>query len=126
MASAAVQLKVAGQTYRVVTSADPAELERLAKIVEAALIEVTPDGRQPSPQALVLAAITLAHDLEVERSQRERLERRHRRVLRSLLERIDRAFGHEPSAHVPESNEARTAFARARGSETGRGRYLGE
>jgi cell division protein ZapA len=92
MVEAAVPLKVAGQTYRVVTSAPPEELERLAKVVEAALTEVTPAGRQPSPQALVLAAITLAHELEEERARRVEVEERHRRVLGSLIGKIDRVL----------------------------------
>lgn len=92
MVEAAVPLKVAGQTYRVVTSAPADELDRLAKIVEAALEEVTPKGRQPSPQALVLAAITLAHELEEERSRRLAVEARHRRVLGSLVGKIDRVL----------------------------------
>jgi len=96
MVEAAVPLKVAGQTYRVVTSAPADELNRLAKVVEAALEEVTPNGRQPSPQALVLAAITLAHELEEERSRRLALEARHRRVLGSLLGKIDRVLETTP------------------------------
>jgi cell division protein ZapA len=92
MSEAAVQLKVAGQTYQVVTSAEPAELNRLAKKVEGALYGVTPEGRQPSPQALVLAAITLAHELEEERARRIELEERHRQVLESLLSKVDRVL----------------------------------
>ncbi len=92
MSEAPVQLKVAGQTYHVVTSAEPAELTRLAAKVEDALYGVTPDGRQPSPQALVLAAITLAHELEEERAKRVELEERHRRVLESLLGKVDRVL----------------------------------
>ena len=92
MSEAAVQLKVAGQTYRVVTSAEPSELTRLASKVEDALSGVTPPGRQPSPQAPVLAAITLAHELEEERAKRQALEERHRRVLSSLLGRVDRVL----------------------------------
>ena len=84
MVDAAVPLKVAGQTYRVVTSADADDLARLAKVVEAALAEVTPAGKQPSPQALVLAAISLAHELEEERGRRLAVEARHRRVQAAL------------------------------------------
>lgn len=89
MGEAAIELKVAGKTYQVVTSAAEAELKRLARRVEAALEGVVPPGRQPSPQALVLAAITLAHELEEERARRIAIEERHERVLRSLLGRVD-------------------------------------
>lgn len=93
MGEAAVQLKVAGKTYQVVTSAAEDELHRLARKVEDALEGVIPPGREPSPQALVLAAITLAHELEQERAQRLAAEERHRKVLRSLLERVDQVLG---------------------------------
>lgn len=119
MVEAAVPLKVAGQTYRVVTSAPPEELERLAKVVEAALAEVTPKGRQPSPQALVLAAITLAHELEQERSRREAVEDRHRRVLGSLLGKIDRVLSTTPGGTATSSQPpqaAAPALVRAKSS----------
>lgn len=93
MAEAAVQLKVAGQTYRVVTSAAEEELQRLATVVERALSEVTPPGRQPSPQSLVLAAITLAHELEQERARCERLKRDHRAFVVRTLDKIDEVLG---------------------------------
>jgi cell division protein ZapA len=93
MAEAAVQLKLAGQTYRVVTSAAEEELTRLAARVEGVLAEVTPPGRQPSPQSLVLAAVSLAHQLEEEQRRRVELEERYRRVLTGLLGRVDRALG---------------------------------
>lgn len=92
MSEAKVQLKVAGQSYQVVTSADPSELAHLAGMVEDALVGVTPAGRQPSPQALVLAAITLAHELEEERAKRAAVEERHRQVLRKLLARVDQVL----------------------------------
>jgi len=92
MSEASVQLKVAGQIYQVVTSADEAELQRLAKKVEGALTGVTAPGRQPSPQALVLAAITLAHELEEEQAKRAAIETRHREMLRTLLGRVDQVL----------------------------------
>lgn len=101
MNEVAVQLRVAGQTYRVVTSAGEQELHRLAKKVEVALSEVTPRGRQPSPQALVLAAISLAHEVEEERARRIELEERYRRVLTSLLDRVDHVLS-EADELMPE------------------------
>jgi len=89
MTEAAVELKVAGQTYRVVTSASAQELGELAATVERALDEVTPPGRQPSPNSLILAAITLAHELAEERAKRAALERRHRRTLERVVAVID-------------------------------------
>jgi len=92
MSGSPVELRVGGQTYRVVASTAEQELKRLAEIVDARLRELSPPGRQISPQALLLAAITLAHDLEDERARRRELEVRSRERLRSLLERIDRAL----------------------------------
>lgn len=89
MGEAAIELKVAGKTYQVVTSAAEEELQRLARKVEDALVGVLPPGRQPSPQALVLAAITLAHELETEKALRIAAEQRHKEVLQSLLGRVD-------------------------------------
>jgi cell division protein ZapA len=86
-----IELKIAGQSYRLASSAPPDELHRLAEIVESKLAEVAPRGRA-QPQALLLAAMALAHDVEAERSQRETLERRTRDVLRRVLVRIDDAL----------------------------------
>lgn len=90
MSEAAVQLKVAGQTYRVVTSASEGELTRLAEKVEDTLESVTPLGRQPSPQNFLLAAISLAHELEEERRLRTELEARYAQKLSEFLSHIDR------------------------------------
>lgn len=109
MSEAAVQLKVAGQIYRVVTNAPESELKRLAEQVEDALAQVTPPGRQPQPQAFVLAAITLAHELEEERKARQELEERYRRTLGALLERVNHALGDTPEpAEVTVRAGART------------------
>jgi cell division protein ZapA len=91
-----VQLRVAGQTHKVVTSADAGELQRLAAAVDAKVAEIT-KGRPPSAQAILLAAIALAHDLEEERSRREALERRTRDLLRRVLMRIDDAIEDAPA-----------------------------
>jgi cell division protein ZapA len=87
-----VQLQVAGQSYKVVSTAPEADLQRLAAAVDAKVAEVVPRGRAAPPQAMLLAAIALAHELEEERSRREALERRTRDVLRRVLVRIDDAL----------------------------------
>ena len=87
-----VQLQVAGQSYKVVSTAPEADLQRLAATVDAKIAEVVPKGRAIPPQAMLLAAIALAHDLEEERAKREALERRMRDVLRRVLVRIDDAL----------------------------------
>lgn len=105
MTQAAVQLRVAGQTYRVVTSAERSELDRLVAKVEDALSEVTPPGRQPSSQALVLAAISLAHELEEEKAKVRALKQRHREVLGSLLGRVDDVL-EQTEEFVPKESKA--------------------
>lgn len=92
MSGAPVELKVAGHTYRVVASAEKEVLHRLAAIVDAKVNEVTVPGRQVSPQAVLLAAISLAHELEEERAKRVRLEQRAREMFGMLLERVDEAL----------------------------------
>ena len=90
-----VQLQIAGQSYKVVSSANEGDLLRLAATVSAKLAEVVPRGKAVPPQAMLLAAISLAHELETERAKREALERRSRDLLRRVLVRLDDAL--EPS-----------------------------
>ena len=84
-----VQLSIAGQNYKVVSSSSESDLQRLASTVDAKVAEVLPRGRPANPNAVLLAALALAHDLEEERDRRESLERRTRDVLRRALVRID-------------------------------------
>ena len=92
MAGSPVELKVGGQTYRVVASAEEAELRRLADLVDTRLRSMSAPGRPISPQSLLLAAISLAHDLEEEKRKRAQLEARSKEMLRSVLSRIDAAL----------------------------------
>ena len=92
MTGVPVELRVAGSTYRVVASAEEDVLQRLAAVVDAKVVELTSPGRQVSPQSLLLAAISLAHELEEERRKRRQLEERARTMFSSLLERVDAAL----------------------------------
>jgi cell division protein ZapA len=92
MAGSPVELKVGGQTYRVVATAEETELRRLADLVDARLRSVSTPGRAISPQSLLLAAISLAHDLEEEKRKRQQLEARSKEMLKSVLARIDAAI----------------------------------
>jgi cell division protein ZapA len=87
-----VQLRIAGQSYRVVSSANEEDLQRLAETVSAKMAELDPRGKAATPQAVLLAAIALAHELEQERAKRAAVERRTRDMLRRLLVRIDDAL----------------------------------
>lgn len=87
-----MQLRIGGQSYKVVSSADEVELQRLAGAVSAKVAELTPRGKATPPQALLLAAIALAHELEQERSRRVAIEGRARDMLRRVLVRLDDAL----------------------------------
>ncbi len=87
-----MQLRIGGQSYKVVSSADDEELHRLADAVSAKVEELTPQGKTAPPQAVLLAAIALAHELEQERARRLAVERRTRDMLRRVLVRIDDAL----------------------------------
>jgi cell division protein ZapA len=102
-----VELHVGGQTYRVVASADEQELEQLAKVVDARLREVS-GGRPVVAQTLLLAAMSLAHDLEAERAKYRALEERSREMLRTVLQRIDAALEATPEPAPVASEEQPT------------------
>jgi cell division protein ZapA len=87
-----IELNIAGQKYRVVSSAGEAEVQRLAGIVTAKLNEVAAATRAQAPQAIVLAALALAHEAEAERVRRELVEARARDLLLRMLSRIDEAL----------------------------------
>jgi cell division protein ZapA len=87
-----VELRIAGQSYRVVSSAPEEDLQRLALVVSAKLAELVPKGRPVPPQAMLLAAMALAHEVEAARAEQESLQRRARDLLRRTLVRIDDAL----------------------------------
>jgi cell division protein ZapA len=91
MERAPVELRVGGQTFRVVASANPDELQRLARIVDGKLRELAISSAF-HPQSMLLVAMTLAHEVEEERARRRDVERRSRDLLQRLLERVDSAL----------------------------------
>ncbi len=92
MAGRTVQLRVGGQTYRVVTNASEEELQRLAAVVDQKLATVVPPGRTITPQAMLLAAMALAHDLEEERARTAAVTSRARTAFGRMLARVDDAL----------------------------------
>jgi len=94
-----VQLRVGGQSYRVVTTAADADLKRFVATIEERLALVTPRGRAVTPQSMLLAALALVHDLEEARARVVKVEQRARDALSNLLERIDAAL--EPEEDAP-------------------------
>ena len=122
-----VELRIAGQNYRVVSSAPEEDLQRLAQVVGAKLAELDPKGRPVPPQAMLLAAMALAHEVETvaasasrssaargiccgeswsgstTRSSRSRMRTRRRRV------RFHVKQGHPGGAPVPRRRPGRDA-----------------
>lgn len=89
---APVTLNVGGQQYRVVASVPEDSLRRLAAVVDERIRAIVPRGKAVTPNAILLAAIALANEVEEEREKREGIEKRSRDVLRRLLARIDEAL----------------------------------
>jgi cell division protein ZapA len=115
MSKGPVELRVGGQTYRVVATAEEADLHRLADVVDERLRKLTAPGRAVSPQSLLLAALSLAHDLEDERNRRVRSEQRAREMLSGLLTRIDAALEADSAelAATPPPGEAAASLDEA-------------
>jgi cell division protein ZapA len=89
MAARPVELRVGGQSYRVVSSASAEDLERLATVVDEKLTSLVPPGKPLSPQSLLLVAMALAHDVEVERAKAERVRSHSRSALRTMLGEVE-------------------------------------
>jgi cell division protein ZapA len=87
-----IELRVGGQTYRVVSSVSKDELETLAQRVDDKLRALVPPGKALGPNALLLAAIALANDLEEERARSERLSARAREAVGQVVGRVDLAI----------------------------------
>jgi len=92
MAGRTVELNVAGKRCRVVTTADEEELRRLAAMVEDKLAEVLRPGRPVTTEAMLLAAMALAHDVDEQRSRANVVCRKAKRGLQRLLQRVDAAL----------------------------------
>jgi cell division protein ZapA len=92
MGAEVVQVKVAGQNYRVSSTASASELEALARQVDAKLASLVPKGKALPPNALLLAAFAFASDLQEERARRIEVEAKARDLLRRALSRVDRAL----------------------------------
>ena len=99
MGGRSVQLRIGGQTYRVVTSASDEELQQLTAMVEEKLSLVAPPGRPTSPQAMLLAALALANDLREERAKNTERITRAKSAFGRMLERVDAALSDTEEGH---------------------------
>jgi cell division protein ZapA (FtsZ GTPase activity inhibitor) len=87
-----VALTVGGQSYRVHSDANPAELQRLARLLDDRIRACNATGRLSPTQALLFAALTLTDELQKERERRQLLEAKARTALQDVLHRIDAAL----------------------------------
>ncbi|MGO8998351.1 MAG: cell division protein ZapA [Polyangiaceae bacterium] len=89
MSRRTVVLTIGSREYKVVSSATPDELSRLAETVSTKLASIGQPGRLDPTHGLVLTALALAHDLEEEQARSRGIERRSRDMLRRVLMRLD-------------------------------------
>jgi len=106
MVRPAVEVNVGGQLYRLVASSGEQSVQRYAGLVNERLRELTGSERPAHPQAMLLVAMALAHDLEEERARSAALREQAEAMLRGLLERVNAALdgvdeNGEPLSGVP-------------------------
>lgn len=89
-----VQLTLAGRQYKIVTTASDADLARLAGRVERRLKDVA-GSRGATPEAILLTAMALAHDVEQESARADRVLEKAKRAATELLERVDAVLGED-------------------------------
>lgn len=88
----AVEVNVGGHLYRLVASSGDQTLQRYASVVNERLRELTGSDRTAHPQAMLLVAMALAHDLEEERARRLAERSSAEEMLRQLLSRVNEAL----------------------------------
>jgi cell division protein ZapA len=89
-----IELRVGGHTYRVVSGGAPEEARRLAAIVDERIARVVPKGKTMTPeQAMLLAALSLAHDLVELEGAATSMSAELRQSLTRVLTRVDEVLG---------------------------------
>ncbi len=90
-----VTVEIAGSRYRMTTDADPADLARLAAVINGRIERLGPKAaRAASPaQVLAVVALALAEDLSEAEARLARVEERTRNTLDAAIERIDAHLG---------------------------------
>ncbi len=107
MADKAVELNVAGQRCRVVTTANEQELKELVALVEDKLASLLGPGRPMSVQTLLLAAVALAHDVKEQRDRADAMAAKAKKSLEGLLVRVDSALEQNESQEKERSRKRR-------------------
>lgn len=88
----AVEVSVGGQSYRLVASSGDQTVQRYAELVNDRLRDLTGTDRSSHPQAMLLVAMALAHDLEQERARHQADLNGAETMLRELLGRVNEAL----------------------------------
>ncbi len=105
MRSEAVEVEVAGKRYRLVSSSPASELRALAEVVDKTAKRFARGVGEP--QAMLLTAMALAHELGEERAARRATEARAREALSQLVARIDAALEESEPPPPVQEREAR-------------------
>jgi cell division protein ZapA len=92
MGRPAVEVNVGGQLYRLVASTGEQSVQRYAGMVNERLRALTGTERPAHPQAMLLVAMALAHDLEEERARHVQAREQAEAMLRTLLTRVNAAL----------------------------------
>jgi cell division protein ZapA (FtsZ GTPase activity inhibitor) len=87
--SGLLEIVIGGQSYRLFSDAEPSKLKRLAAIVDDQVNACDPLRKLSPNQALLYAALTLAEQLDQDRSARLSFETQTRESLEKILHRID-------------------------------------
>ncbi|HEX2736307.1 MAG TPA: cell division protein ZapA [Polyangiaceae bacterium] len=91
MAKPSVTITIAGHSYRMVSTLEQSTLDRHAKQVEERLARLAP-GQQIHPQALLLVALSLCHELEESKTALQELSAKSKKRIAGMLERVDSAL----------------------------------
>ena len=109
-----ITLELAGARYRMRTDTDEAHLLHLAELVNERVESLGPKAaRSATPaQLMAIVALSLAEDLESERTHREALEGRTREAIRELVGHIESRLA-QIERETPLEREAREGEADA-------------
>lgn len=96
-----ITLEIAGTKFRLVSDADEAHLQNLARMVNERVERMSRGGTRSSAssgQLLALAALDLADELSAAQKKLDAVERLTRNAIANALARIDRGLAVESAA----------------------------
>jgi cell division protein ZapA len=92
MSAAPIEIQIGSRSFRIATTAPAELLKRDARLVSSHLNALPPAQRQ-HPNALLLVALALAHELEETREAQRQDKTQQVQRARGLLQRVDTALG---------------------------------